>query len=208
MPKVALFNQDGTEAGNVELNESVFGIEPNNHVIHEVIIMQRAAKRQGTHAVKNRSAVRGGGSKPWRQKGTGRARQGSIRSPQWVGGGVVFGPTTARNYKYKLPKKVRRLALRSALSSKVQSEDLIVLNELQFEAPKTKDFVAVLDALNVDEKALVITSEKNENAIRSANNLQKVKVITVQDVNVLDLVAYDKLILTKDAAEKAGEVLA
>lgn len=208
MPKVALFNQDGTEAGDVELNESVFGIEPNNHVIHEVIIMQRAAKRQGTHAVKNRSEVRGGGRKPWRQKGTGRARQGSIRSPQWVGGGIVFGPTPERNYKYKLPKKVRKLALKSALSSKVKSEDVIVLNDLQFEAPKTKDFIAVLDALNVDEKTLIVTSEKNENVIRSANNLQSVKVITVGEVNVLDLVAYDKLILTKDAAEKAGEVLA
>ena len=208
MPKVALFNQDGTEAGDLELNESVFGIEPNNHVIHEVVIMQRAAKRQGTHAVKNRSEVRGGGRKPWRQKGTGRARQGSIRSPQWVGGGVVFGPTTARNYKYKLPKKVRKLALKSALSSKVKTEDLIVLNDLQFEAPKTKDVVAVLNALDVNDKVLIVTSEKNENVVRSANNLQTVKVITVGEINVLDLVAYDKLILTKDAAEKAGEVLA
>lgn len=208
MPKVALFNQDGTEAGDLELNESVFGIEPNNHVIHEVVIMQRAAKRQGTHAVKNRSEVRGGGRKPWRQKGTGRARQGSIRSPQWVGGGVVFGPTTARNYKYKLPKKVRKLALKSALSSKVKTEDLIVLNDLQFETPKTKDVVAVLNALDVNDKVLIVTSEKNENVVRSANNLQTVKVITVGEINVLDLVAYDKLILTKDAAEKAGEVLA
>ena len=208
MPKVALYNQDGTEAGDLELNESVFGIEPNSHVVHEAVLMQRAAKRQGTHAVKNRSAVRGGGRKPWRQKGTGRARQGSIRSPQWVGGGVVFGPTTERNYKWKLPKKVRKLALKSALSSKVKTEDIIVLNDLQFDAPKTKDVIAVLDALKVDEKALIITSDKNENVIRSANNLQTVKVITVGEINVLDLVAYDKLILTKDAAEKAGEVLA
>jgi len=208
VPKVALYNQDGTEAGDLELNESVFGIEPNSHVVHEAVLMQRAAKRQGTHAVKNRSAVRGGGRKPWRQKGTGRARQGSIRSPQWVGGGVVFGPTTERNYKWKLPKKVRKLALKSALSSKVKTEDIIVLNDLQFDAPKTKDVIAVLDALKVDEKALIITSDKNENVIRSANNLQTVKVITVGEINVLDLVAYDKLILTKDAAEKAGEVLA
>ena len=208
MPKVALFNQDGTEAGNIELNESVFGIEPNNHVIHQAVVMQQAAKRQGNHAVKNRSAVRGGGAKPWRQKGTGRARQGSIRSPQWVGGGVVFGPTTERNYKQTLPKKVRRLALQSALSSKVKTEDIIVLNDLQFDVPKTKEFVQVLDALKVEEKALVVTTERNENAIRSANNLSNVKVITVDRVNVLDLVAYDKLILTKDAAEKAGEVLA
>ena len=208
MPKVVLYKQDGTEAGDVELNDSVFGIEPNTHVIHEAVVMQRAAKRQGTHAVKNRSEVRGGGAKPWRQKGTGRARQGSIRAPQWVGGGVVFGPTTARNYKYKLPKKVRRLALRSALSAKVQNENVIVLDELQLDAPKTKDMVAILDALKVDEKALIITSDKNENVIRSANNLQNVKVITVNEVNVLDLVTYDKVILTKAAAEKAGEVLA
>lgn len=208
MPEVILFNQDGSEAGNVQLEEAVFGIEPNEHVIHEVVVMQQAAKRQGTHAVKNRSLVRGGGRKPWRQKGTGRARQGSIRAPQWVGGGVVFGPTTERNYKYKLPKKVRRLALKSALSSKVKNDNIIVLNDLQFEVPKTKDMVNVLKGLNVEEKALIVTGDKNENVIRSANNLQKVKVITVNEVNVLDLVSYDKLIITKDAALKAGEVLA
>ena len=208
VPKVALFKQDGTEAGSLELNESVFGIEPNNHVIHEAVVMQRAAKRQGNHAVKNRSNVSGGGKKPWRQKGTGRARQGSTRSPQWVGGGVVFGPTTERNYKTKLPKKVRRLALKSALSSKVQGADVIVLDELQFEAPKTKDALAVLEALNVNEKVLIVTADRNDNVIRSANNLQTVKVITLGEINVLDLVAFDKLILTKDAAEKAGEVLA
>lgn len=208
VPKVVLFNQDGTEAGNIELNETVFGIEPNNHVIHEVVVMQRAAKRQGNHSVKNRSAVRGGGAKPWKQKGTGRARQGSIRSPQWVGGGVVFGPTTARNYKYTLPKKVRRLALKSALSSKVLSEDIVVVNDLQLDAPKTKEFVNILEGLNVNEKVLIVTGEKNDNVIRSSNNLQTVKVISVNQVNVLDLVAYDKLVLTKDAAEKAGEVFA
>src|SRR5690625_20254 len=165
--------------------------------------MQRAAKRQGNHAVKNRWEVRGGGRKPWRQKGTGRARQGSIRSPQWVGGGVVFGPSNEKNYKYKLPKKVRRLALKSALSSKVKNENIIVLEDLNLEAPKTKDFVNMLNALDVNEKVLVITSEKNENVIRSANNLQSVKVITVGEVNVLDLIAHDTLIVTKDAAEKA-----
>lgn len=208
MPKVALFNQDGTEAGDIELNDSVFGIEPNNHVIHEAVLMQRAAKRQGNHAVKTRSAVRGGGKKPWKQKGTGRARQGSTRAPQWVGGGVVFGPTTARNYKYRLPKKVRKLALRSALSSKVVSEEMIVLNDLQFDVPKTKDFLNVLSAFDVDEKVLIITSVKNDNVIRSAGNLQKTKVITIGEVNVLDLVTYSKLIITKDAVEKAGEVFA
>lgn len=207
MPKVALFKQDGSQTGDIELNEAVFGIEPNTHVLHEAVVMQRASLRQGTHKVKNRSEVRGGGRKPWRQKGTGRARQGSIRSPQWVGGGVVFGPTP-RSYSYKLPKKVRRLALQSALSSKVANDNVIVLEELVFEAPKTKQFVDMLNNLKVDTKALVVTTDKDENVIRSANNLQEVKVLTVEEVNVLDLLAHDKLILTKDAAEKAGEVFA
>ncbi|MGM8212758.1 50S ribosomal protein L4 [Virgibacillus sp. W0430] len=207
MPKVTLFKQDGSQAGDVELNDSVFGIEPNTHVLNEAVKMQRASLRQGTHAVKNRSAVRGGGRKPWRQKGTGRARQGSIRSPQWVGGGVVFGPTP-RSYSYRLPKKVRRLALKSALSSKVKEESIVVLENLVLDAPKTKDVVQMLGALNVESKALIVTTEKDENVIRSANNLQSVKVLTVSDVNVLDLLTHDTLILTKDAAEKAGEVLA
>src|SRR5574342_388105 len=135
MPKVALLNQNGSQVGEIELNETVFGIEPNQHVLFEAIVMQRASLRQGTHKTKIRSEVRGGGRKPWKQKGTGRARQGSIRSPQWKGGGIVFGPTP-RSYAYKLPKKVRRLAIKSALSSKVQDNDLIVLEALAFEAPK------------------------------------------------------------------------
>ena len=139
MPTVALFNQDGTQNGDVQLNEAVFGIEPNESVVFDAVIMQRASLRQGTHAVKNRSAVRGGGRKPWRQKGTGRARQGSIRSPQWVGGGTVFGPTP-RSYAYKLPRKVRRLAIRSVLSQKVLDNSLVVVETLNFDAPKTKAF--------------------------------------------------------------------
>ena len=207
MPKVALFKQDGSQSGDFELNASVFGIEPNEHVLTEAYIMQRASLRQGTHAVKNRTEVRGGGKKPWRQKGTGRARQGSIRSPQWVGGGVVFGPTP-RSYSYQLPRKVRRLALKSALSSKVKDENIIVLEDLAFETPKTKDVVSMLGALDVNEKVLIVTAEKNDNVIRSANNLKAVKVLSIGEVNVLDLLMHDKLILTKDAAEKAGEVLA
>ncbi|WP_430789276.1 50S ribosomal protein L4 [Virgibacillus flavescens] len=207
MPKIALLKQDGTQAGEVELNDAVFGIEPNEHVLHDAVVMQQASKRQGTHAVKNRSDVRGGGRKPWRQKGTGRARQGTIRAPQWVGGGVVFGPTP-RSYSYKLPKKVRRLALQSAYSSKVKEENLVVLENIAFDAPKTKEVVSMLGALKVDTKVLIVTAEKDENVIRSANNLQSVKVLTVEQVNVLDLLMHDKLILTKDAAEKAGEVLA
>src|SRR5690625_3635066 len=170
--------------------------------------MQRAAKRQVTHAAKTRTEVRGGGRKPWRQKGTGRARQGSIRAPQWVGGGVVFGPTQERNYKYTIPKKVRRLALKSALSAKVNNDNVIVLNDLQFEQPKTKDAVAVLNALNVAQNALVVTEKPNENIVRSMNNLQKVNVTTVDQLNVLDIVSHDKVIFTKSAAEKAGEVFA
>lgn len=208
VPKVAMLNQDGTTAGDVQLNEAVFGIEPNNHVIHQAVVMQQAAKRQGTHAVKNRSDVRGGGRKPWKQKGTGRARQGSIRSPQWVGGGVVFGPTTKKDYTQRLPKKVRRLALKSALSSKVLSEDLVVLTNIELDAPKTKDFVSILNAINVNEKVLIVTAEKNENIILSSNNLKSVKVTNVNQINVLDLVAYDKVIFTKAAVEKAGEVFA
>lgn len=208
VPEVKLFNQDGTEAGSIELADAVFGIEPNEHVVHQVVVMQRAAKRQGTHAAKDRSAVRGGGRKPWRQKGTGRARHGSIRSPQWVGGGVVFGPTPERNYKQRLPKKVRRLALQSVLSSKVQNENIIVLNELTFDKPKTKEMVNVLEGVNANDKTLIVTENKEDNIVLSANNLQNVKVITVNEINVLDLLTYDTLIMTKEAAEKAGEVYA
>ncbi|MGM8365573.1 50S ribosomal protein L4 [Virgibacillus sp. W0181] len=207
MPKVTLFKQDGSEAGDIELHESVFGIEPNITVLNEAVNMQRASLRQGTHAVKNRSAVRGGGRKPWRQKGTGRARQGSIRSPQWVGGGTVFGPTP-RSYSYRMPKKMRRLALKSALSSKVKEENTIILDNLALDTPKTKDVVHMLGALNVERKALVVTKELDENVVRSANNLQSVKVVTVSQLNVLDLLTHDTLILTKEAAETAGEVLA
>ncbi|WP_080876136.1 50S ribosomal protein L4 [Oceanobacillus timonensis] len=207
MPKVALLKQDGSNVGDIELNDAVFGIEPNTHVLHEAVVMQRASLRQGTHDVKNRSEVRGGGRKPWRQKGTGRARQGSTRSPQWVGGGTVFGPTP-RSYSYKLPKKVRRLALKSALSSKVKEESLFVLDAITIDAPKTKEVINILNGLKVEEKALIVLSENNETIARSANNLQNVKVLTVEELNVLDLLTHDKLIITKDAAEKAGEVLA
>ncbi|WP_138420177.1 50S ribosomal protein L4 [Aquibacillus sediminis] len=207
MPKVALYNQSGSQVGDVELNDAVFGIEPNTHVLHDAVVMQQASLRQGTHAVKNRSKVSGGGRKPWRQKGTGRARQGSIRSPQWVGGGTVFGPTP-RSYSYKLPKKVRRLALKSAYSSKIKEDNLVVLDSLAFDAPKTKEVVNLLSALNVNEKALIVTAGNDEVVARSANNLQNVKALTVSEVNVIDLLTHDKLILTKEAADKVGEVLA
>ncbi|WP_010632265.1 50S ribosomal protein L4 [Sporolactobacillus vineae] len=206
MPKLTVFDQKGTEVGNVDLPDSVYGIEPNEHVLYQAVVMQQASQRQGTHAVKNRSAVRGGGRKPWRQKGTGRARQGSIRSPQWVGGGTVFGPTP-RSYAYKLPKKVRRLAIRSALSDKVGTSDLIVLDNLKLDAPKTKEFVTVLKNLSVSEKALFVTNEADPAVALSARNIPGVKVLTSEEVNVLDVVAHNKLIVTKEAAEKLGEVL-
>lgn len=207
MPKLALYNQSGSQVGDIELNDAVFGIEPNTHVLHDAVVMQQASKRQGTHAVKNRSAVSGGGRKPWRQKGTGRARQGSIRSPQWVGGGVVFGPTP-RSYAYKLPKKVRRLALRSALSTKVKEESLTVLEGLTIEVPKTKEIIKLLAALNINGKALIVTNQKDEVVAKSASNLQNVKVLHASQINTLDILAYDRMIITKDAAESIGEVLA
>src|SRR5690625_498609 len=207
MPKVALYDQSGSQIGDVTLAEGVFGIEPNESVLYDAILLQQASQRQGTHKVKNRSEVRGGGRKPWRQKGTGRARQGSIRSPQWVGGGTVFGPTP-RSYSYKLPKKVRKLALKSALSSKVKEDSLVVLEGIAIDTPKTKEVVSMLQSLNANEKALIVTAERDEVLEKSANNLQGVKVLPVSEVNVLDLVAYNKLIITKEAAEKAGEVIA
>lgn len=206
MPTVTLFKQDGTQNGDVTLNDAIFGIEPNESVVFDAITMQRASLRQGTHAVKNRSAVRGGGRKPWRQKGTGRARQGSIRSPQWRGGGTVFGPTP-RSYAYKLPKKVRRLAIKSVLSTKVADEEIVVVDGLNFDSPKTKEFRAVLNNLDVNRKALVVLEDDNEFAKLSARNIPGVKVVAPNNVSVLDVVAHDKLILTKAALEKVEEAL-
>jgi len=206
MPKIALYNQSGSQVGDIELNDVVFGIEPNKHVLHDAVVMQQASQRQGTHAVKNRSAVRGGGRKPWRQKGTGRARQGSIRSPQWVGGGVVFGPTP-RSYSYKLPKKVRRLALKSALSTKVKDESIFVLDELAVDVPKTKEVIKLLDALKLDGKSLIVIKDKDSVLAKSAANLKNVKVLWASQINTLDLLNYDSLIVTKDAVETIEEVL-
>lgn len=205
MPKVTIRNMDGSEVGELELSDAVFGIEPNESALHEAVVMQQASMRRGTHAVKNRSAVRGGGRKPWRQKGTGRARHGSIRSPQWVGGGVVFGPTP-RSYRYKLPKKVRRLAIKSALSSKVKDHELIVLESLTFDEPKTKEMVRVLSNLDAKE-ALIVVKDRNENAELSARNIQGVTLIPSSKINVLDVLKHDKLIMTVDAVSQVEEVL-
>lgn len=206
MAKLVLFKQDGSQNGEVTLNDAVFGIEPNENVVFDAIIMQRASLRQGTHKVKNRSAVRGGGRKPWRQKGTGRARQGSIRSPQWRGGGVVFGPTP-RSYSYKLPKKVRRLAIKSVLSSKVAEGNMIVVDALNFDAPKTKEFAQVLNNLNVDTKVLVVVENGNDFTTLSARNLPGVTVVAPDNVTVLDVVSHNKLILTQTALTQVEEAL-
>lgn len=207
MPNVALFKQDGTQNGEITLNEEIFGIEPNESVVYDAIIMQRASLRQGTHAVKNRSAVRGGGRKPWRQKGTGRARQGSIRSPQFRGGGIVFGPTP-RSYKYSLPRKVRQLAIKSALSQKVLDNALVVVDALNFDAPKTKEFAGVMDNLKVAEKVLVVVTDDDKNAALSARNLANATVVTPAGVNILSVVDSQKIVITKSALSQVEEVLA
>lgn len=207
MPKVSLYNVSGQEVGEIELSDAVFGVEVNQHVLYEVVKNQLANKRQGTQSAKTRAEVRGGGRKPWRQKGTGRARQGSTRSPQWVGGGIVFAPKP-RDYSYKVPKKVRRLAMKSALSSKVNNSELIVIDELNLAAPKTKEMINILNNVKAAKKALVVTSENNENVIRSSNNLQGVQTATVNTLNVYDILKYDSLVITQDAVKKVEEVYA
>lgn len=197
---------DGSKSGSVELSDSVFAIEPNNSVLFEAINLQRASLRQGTHAVKNRSAVRGGKRKPWRQKGTGRARQGTIRAPQWRGGGIVFGPTP-RSYSYKMPKKMRRLALRSALSFKVQENGFTVVDSFGFDAPKTKEFKNVLSTLEQPKKVLVVTEDEDVNVELSARNIPGVQVSTAQGLNVLDITSADSVVITEAAAKKVEEVL-
>lgn len=205
MANLKVMDQNGKDSGEVTLNDKVFGIEPNESVVFEAIIRQRAGKRQGTSKVKNRSAVRGGGKKPWRQKGTGRARQGSIRAPQWRGGGTVFGPTP-RSYAYTMPRKQRRLAIKSVLSQKLIDNDLIVLDKLTMSAPKTKKLVSMLNGLNADGKVLIVSDDNNVQL--SARNLTKVKVVPVNGLNVEDAVNYGKLILDQDAVKKIEEVLA
>jgi large subunit ribosomal protein L4 len=207
MPKVSVYNVEGSQVGEIELADGVFGIEPNTHVLHSAVVLQQASLRQGTHKVKGRSEVRGGGRKPWKQKGTGRARQGSIRSPQWKGGGVVFGPTP-RSYGFKLPRKVRRLAIRSALSTKVAANNIIVLDQLSISQPKTKDFAKILNNLKVARKALVVTADFDNNVALSTRNLPGVKFVTADGISVLDVMVYDQLIITKDAVAKVEEVFA
>ncbi len=207
MPKLNILNVNGQNVGEIELLDSIFNIEVNEHVLYEVVKNQLANKRQGTQSAKTRAEVRGGGRKPWKQKGTGRARQGSIRSVQWVGGGIAFAPKP-RDYRYTLPKKVRRLAMKSALTSKVQNGEMIVLDSLEMNAPKTKEFVQILKNINANKKALVVTAENNDNVIRSARNIQGVQTATVNTINVYDILKYDSFIITTDAVKKVEEVYA
>ena len=206
MPKVDLLNMEGKKVGNIELSEEVFGVEVNEYAMHDVVINYLANQRQGTQSTKTRSEVSGGGKKPWKQKGTGRARQGSIRAPQWIKGGIALGPKP-RSYKYTLNKKVKRLALKSALTNKLQENAIIVLDELNFDEIKTKNMANVLSAIKA-EKALVVISEKNINVQLSARNIANCKTATVNTMNTYDLIKYPTLVLTKAAVEKIEEVYA
>lgn len=206
MPTVGVFNKEGNKVADMELNESVFATEVNQYALHQVVVALLANKRQGTQSTKTRSEVRGGGIKPWRQKGTGRARQGSIRAPQWIKGGIVFAPKP-RDYRVSVPKSMRKVAMKSALTSKVQENQMIVLESLNFEAPKTKNIVEMLKALEAN-KALIITAESNEVVYKSARNIQGINIIPANNINVYDLLKYEKLIITKDAVSKIEEVYA
>ncbi len=206
MANVSVYNMEGKAVGSIELNDAICGVEINEHLVHLAVVQQLANKRQGTQSAKTRSEVSGGGRKPWRQKGTGHARQGSSRSPQWKGGGVVFAPKP-RDYSFKLNKKEKRLALKSALTSRVAAEKIYVLDELNFDEIKTKKMAAVLDNLKVN-KALVVLGEKNENVILSARNIPSVRTALVNTINVYDILKYDSLVLTKEAVAKIEEVYA
>lgn len=206
MASVDVLTKEGSKVNSIELNQDIFGIEPNQHVLFEAVNLQRASLRRGTHSVKNRSAVSGGGKKPFRQKGTGNARQGTIRAPHYRGGGVVFGPTP-RSYSYKMPRKMRRLALRSALSAKVNEEALTVVDNLALDNPKTKDFTAILENLNADKKVLLVLENEDVNVELSSRNLQGVTVLTLEELNVLDILAANRVIFTEGAINKAEEVL-
>ena len=206
MPKVGLFNVEGKKVGDFQLSDSVFGVEVNEYAMHQVVVALLANKRQGTQSAKTRAEVSGGGIKPWRQKGTGRARQSSIRAPQWIHGGIVFAPKP-RDYRVSVPKTMRKVAMKSALTSKVQDNEMIVLESLSLDAPKTKEIVKMLNAFEA-KKALIITSESNEVIYKSSRNIEGVSVIPVNNINVYDLLKYEKVIITKDALSKIEEVYA
>ncbi|TCS80014.1 50S ribosomal protein L4 [Pectinatus cerevisiiphilus] len=207
MPTVEVFNMTGQKVGDVQLAENVFGVEINEGLVHQAVVMQLAAQRLGTHATKTRGFVRGGGRKPWRQKGTGRARSGSTRSPIWVGGGTIFGPHP-RSYAFSMPRKQRRLAIKCALTDKVNGKNIVVLENLDFAAPKTKDVVKLLKDFSVDGKALFITADFAENVEKSSRNIPGVKAINSSGLNVYDILNHNKLFITKDAVTRVEEVLA
>ena len=206
MANVSVYNMEGNEVGTLELNDAVFGVEVNEHLVHMAVVAQLANKRQGTQKAKTRSEVSGGGKKPWRQKGTGHARQGSTRAPQWTGGGVVFAPTP-RDYTIRLNKKEKRAALKSALTSRVNENKFIVVDELAFDEIKTKKFQTVMNNLKV-QKALVVLGENSENVVLSARNIPTVKTAAVNTINVYDILKYDTVITTKAGVEKIEEVYA
>lgn len=207
MPKVDVLSIDGKKVKELELNENVFGIEPNENVVHSVVVNYLANQRQGTQNTKTRAEVSGGGRKPWRQKGTGRARQGSIRAPQWIKGGIALGPKS-RSYTYKVNKKEKRLAIKSILSSKVSSNELVVVDKLQLKEIKTAEMVKIFANLKVEGKALVLLPENNENVQKSARNIEGVKTLTVNTINAYDLLKYSKLVVTEDTVKKLEEVYA
>ena len=207
MPKIDVYNIEGKKVCDIELADSVFGIEPNEKIVHSVLVNYMANQRQGTSNTKTRAEVSGGGRKPWKQKGTGRARQGSIRSPQWFKGGIALGPKP-RDYSYRVNKKERRLAVRSVLSSKVLENNLVVVDSMNFDAIKTKNMVSALNNLKVEGKTLIVLPEKNENVQKSARNIEGVKTSLVNTINVYDLLKYNKLVLTVDAVKSLEEVYA
>ena len=206
MANVSVYNMEGKEVGTIELNDAVFGVEINEHLVHMAVVQQLANKRQGTQKAKTRSEVSGGGRKPWRQKGTGHARQGSTRAPQWTGGGVVFAPVP-RDYSFKLNKKEKRAALKSALTSKVQDQKLIVVDELKLDEIKTKNFAAVMKNLNA-KKALVVLADNDEKVMASARNIADVQTALTNTINVYDIMKANNVVLTKDAVAKIEEVYA
>ncbi len=207
MPKVALYNIEGSKIGDIELSEAVFGQEVNTSAMHQVVVNYLANQRQGTQSTKTRSEVRGGGIKPWRQKGTGRARQGSIRATQWIKGGIALGPKP-RDYGYSVNKKLKKVALKSALSSKTLDNALIVVDDIAFDEIKTKQVANMLKALDVNSKALIVTNEKNDNVVKSAKNIEGVAVTFMGSLNVYDILKYDTMVISKDAVSKIEEVYA
>ena len=207
MPKIDVYDIKGKKVSDVELNEDIFGIEPNEEIVHSVLINYLANQRQGTQSTKTRSEVRGGGKKPWRQKGTSRARQGSIRAPQWIKGGIALGPKP-RSYKYRVNKKEKRLAIKSVLSSKVLENQLVVVDKIPFKEIKTKNMVEALNSLKVEGKTLILLPEKNEIVQKSARNIENVKTTLVNTINVYDLLKYNNLVVTLDTVKKIEEVYA